>query len=80
MTLLYSMRALSAGSASFGAPRDFVLRRNSDHSDKMSFVLGGGDVLVMSGSIQDHWMHSVPKRAHVPGPRINLTFRQIVNP
>lgn len=29
---------------------------------------------------QDFWTHSIPKRANVPGPRINLTFRQIVNP
>lgn len=36
-----------AGSASFGTPRDFILRRNSDHSDKIAFELGSGDVLIM---------------------------------
>lgn len=71
--------AAFAGSASFGAARDFIVRRNSDHSQKVTFVLGSGDVLVMGGSMQDHWMHSVPKRAHVPGPRINLTFRTITS-
>ena len=55
-----------------------MVRRNSNHGDKRSFVLGPGDVLVMAGTMQEHWMHSVPKRARVPGPRINLTFRRIV--
>lgn len=36
-----------AGSASFGTPRDFILRKNSDHSDKIAFELGSGDVLIM---------------------------------
>lgn len=30
--------------------------------------------------VQSHWMHSLPKRAGVPAPRVNLTFRTIVNP
>lgn len=37
-------------------------------------------MLVMAGTAQDHWMHSVPKRAGVSQPRINLTFRQVVHP
>jgi hypothetical protein len=29
--------------------------------------------------MQDHWIHSLPKRAKVASARINLTFRTIVN-
>lgn len=66
-------------SVSFGAKRDFVLRRNADHSEKWKCSLGGGDVLIMKGKTQSEWMHSIPKRSSC-GPRINLTFRYIVKP
>eukprot|EP00884_Botryococcus_braunii_P008453 jgi/Botrbrau1/17609/Bobra.0166s0046.1 len=67
------------GSVSFGAPRDFLLRQNSDHSKKIKMGLGKGDVLVMEGTLQQHWMHAVPKRNKVSGGRINLTFRTIIH-
>lgn len=70
-----------AASVSFGAPRDFLLRRNSDATDKYCFALGGGSLLVMRGTLQDHWLHSVPKRRAAAGEgRISLTFRRIVRP
>ncbi|KAK9834792.1 hypothetical protein WJX74_010721 [Apatococcus lobatus] len=64
-------------SVSLGARRDFVLRRNSDHSQKWKCSLGEGDILIMKGRTQSDWMHSIPKRSSC-GPRINLTFRRIV--
>lgn len=73
------MPLLPAGSVSLGAPRDFVLRRNTDHSDRLVFSLSHGDVLIMRGTTQQHWMHSVPKRA-AQGERLNLTFRQVAHP
>lgn len=39
----------SAGSASFGASRDFMLRHNARRDRKLRFPLGDGDVLIMSG-------------------------------
>ncbi|BDA42687.1 DNA oxidative demethylase ALKBH2 [Coccomyxa sp. Obi] len=77
---LYGGDVCTIGSASFGSARDFILRRNADHHDKLSYPLGCGDVLVMKGTLQQHWMHSVPRRKRVLGGRISLTFRQIVNP
>ena len=74
------MPLLPAGSVSLGAPRDFVLRRNTDHSDRLVFSLSHGDVLIMRGTTQKHWMHSVPKRAAAQGERLNLTFRQVAHP
>lgn len=41
-----------AGSVSFGAPRDFLLRHNAERGRKLRFPLGGGDVLIMSGATQ----------------------------
>lgn len=36
-------------------------------------------MLVMGGTLQQHWMHSVPKRAGVDA-RVSITFRQILLP
>lgn len=65
-------------SVSFGAPRDFILRHNTERTRKISTTLSAGDVLIMSGTTQQHWQHSIPKRKGVMQPRINLTFRTIV--
>ena len=40
--------------------------------------LGHGDLLLMAGTLQHHWVHSIPKTAKLKGPRINLTFRNIL--
>ncbi|KAK9909337.1 hypothetical protein WJX75_000723 [Coccomyxa subellipsoidea] len=77
---LYGSGSYTIASASFGSARDFILRCNIDHSNKVSYPLGCGDVLVMKGTLQQHWMHAVPRRKRVSGGRISLTFRQIVHP
>ena len=59
---------------SFGAERDFYLRRKSDHDRKVQFALGAGAALLMHGTCQKTWEHSVPARK-VGSGRINLTFR-----
>ena len=75
-----TVTACCAGSVSFGGTRRFLLRQNSDHSEKWACELASGDVLIMKGSTQLHWTHSIPKMLRVSQPRINLTFRQIVHP
>ncbi|WP_349617055.1 alpha-ketoglutarate-dependent dioxygenase AlkB family protein [Azotobacter salinestris] len=64
-------------SANFGETRDFVVRRKDDKSQKLVIPLRHGTLLVMSGGLQHHWEHSVPKRKKVKGSRFNLTFRSI---
>jgi len=64
-------------SVSFGATRDFIIRRIDDHSKKLSIPLAHGSVLVMKGDMQRYWEHSVPKRKKVSKARINVTFRKI---
>ena len=71
---------ITAGSVSFGAARRFLLRNSEDHSNKLEYTLASGDVLVMKGSTQLHWQHSIPKAAQSAFPRINLTFRLIKHP
>jgi alkylated DNA repair dioxygenase AlkB len=59
---------------SVGAPRPFRLRpRGGGRSH--SFDLGRGDLLVMGGSCQHDWEHTVPKIRDATGPRISITFR-----
>jgi alkylated DNA repair dioxygenase AlkB len=59
---------------SLGAPRSFLLRRRGGGPSR-HFELGRGDLLVMGGSCQRTWEHSVPKRSGVHGPRISIQFR-----
>lgn len=64
-------------SLSLGAPRDFLLKHNTDKK-RIKICLESGSLLIMSGKTQHHWKHSLPKRAGTIGPRINLTFRTIM--
>jgi len=63
-------------SLSFGDERLFKLHHKIC-KEKLDIVLGHGDLLVMAGILQQHWMHSVPKTKKLKTPRINLTFREI---
>ncbi len=67
-------------SLSFGATRRFVLEpkhKSARASGRMTFELGHGDLLVMSGSCQHHYRHGVPKQPAIRAERLNLTFRQV---
>jgi alkylated DNA repair dioxygenase AlkB len=64
-------------SISLGAVRQFVMKHIKT-GEKLKFDLAHGSLLVMGGACQHHWVHAVPKTAAAVGPRINLTFRQIV--
>ncbi len=65
-------------SLSLGAVRRFRLRNNSDKSQTINLDLNPGSLLVMSGATQQYWQHCIPKTARKVEPRINLTFRQIL--
>lgn len=64
-------------SISLGQTRRFLLRRKDDHAQKHELKLTHGSLLIMAGSLQHHWQHSIPRSAPVQDARINLTFRQI---
>lgn len=69
------------GSVNFGETRDFLLRRRDkvERSDNLAIPLKHGTLLIMSGELQHHWEHSVPKRKRAKRDRVNLTFRIIKN-
>ena len=59
---------------SLGAPRAFSLRPRGG-GKSLRYEVGHGDLLVMGGSCQRTWEHSVPKTAKAVGPRISVQFR-----
>lgn len=66
------------GSLSFGAERKFAFKHK--HSKEViSIILEHGSLLVMRGVTQTHWLHRLPQTKTIYTPRINLTFRMIVN-
>ena len=66
-------------SLSFGANRDFIFKHKTDKRfENIKIHLKSGSLLLMLGSTQHHWKHSLPKRLKVRESRINLTFRKIL--
>lgn len=64
-------------SISLGSARRFVLRCKDARHDKLELEPEHGSLIVMSGDLQHHWQHHVPRTARKVGVRINLTFRWI---
>jgi alkylated DNA repair dioxygenase AlkB len=64
-------------SVSLGATRRFRLRHRPS-GETCTLELTHGSLLVMSGTLQRYWLHCIPKTARSVGPRINLTFREIL--
>eukprot|EP00286_Rhodomonas_abbreviata_P019017 CAMPEP_0181309486 /NCGR_PEP_ID=MMETSP1101-20121128/12038_1 /TAXON_ID=46948 /ORGANISM="Rhodomonas abbreviata, Strain Caron Lab Isolate" /LENGTH=366 /DNA_ID=CAMNT_0023415971 /DNA_START=149 /DNA_END=1250 /DNA_ORIENTATION=+ len=83
------MNAKGIVGVSFGAARDFQIRPKPSkkkpalqafpkHRDKLSICLKGeGSILIMGGTMQQHWQHCVPPRKRVASPRISVTFRRV---
>jgi alkylated DNA repair dioxygenase AlkB len=66
----------SVPSLSLGATRQFILRHTRT-KERLAFDLTHGSLLIMAGTTQHHWKHTVPKAKKPVGERINLTFRNI---
>ena len=64
-------------SLSFGAARKFAVKHKTS-KETHALILEHGSLLVMQGSMQSHWLHSLPKTKKVRHPRVNLTFRTII--
>jgi alkylated DNA repair dioxygenase AlkB len=60
---------------SVGEPRRFLLRPKGG-GRSLALRLGWGDLLVMGGSCQRTFEHSIPKVAHA-GPRIAIMLRPL---
>ena len=64
-------------SLSFGAERKFSFKHRRTRQT-ISLLLENGSLLVMRGNTQSNWLNSLPLSSKINHPRINLTFRTIV--
>ena len=67
----------SIASLSFGTTRKFVFKHKKEKL-KRELFLQPGQLIVMKDEIQDYWKHGIPKSKKIISPRINLTFRNII--
>ena len=63
-------------SVSLGATRRFLLK--DAHGVRHPIELTNGDLLLMSGDSQRRYRHALPRTTKPVGPRINLTFRNVL--
>jgi len=64
-------------SISLGAERRFDFR-HKESREVISVVLPHGSLLVMSGACQTFWLHRIAKTTRQTEPRINVTFRRLI--
>lgn len=66
-------------SVNLGATRRMRFKpRKGRPGEAFGFDLPHGSVLMMSGATQKNWLHTITKTARPVGPRINLTFRSVI--
>lgn len=65
-------------SISLGAERKFAFK-HKESKETISVILENGSLLIMKEETQSHWLHRLPPTKKISAPRINLTFRNIVN-
>ena len=71
------MNADCIASLTFGSTRSIVFHQPST-GKKIQYDLEHGDLMVMH-HLQDTWWHHLPKRKKLAKPRINFTFRHIID-
>jgi alkylated DNA repair dioxygenase AlkB len=65
-------------SISFGSERDLVFR-NKISKKTLTIPQTNGCLILIDGETQKNWQHSIKKTQKIIGPRINLTFRNIIH-
>ena len=66
-------------SLSLGDERVFLLRHRTRKDLKtIKLPLPSGSLLVMAGKTQSHWRHGIARERQPCGPRVNLTFRRVI--
>lgn len=65
-------------SLSFGEDRVFQFQHKKS-KEKQNVLLESGSLLVMYPPCQEYWKHALPKIKNLSNPRINLTFRRVLN-
>lgn len=64
-------------SLSFGAERKFCFKHKNS-KEIVSLILQQGSLLMMKDNTQTNWLHRLPPTKTVITPRVNLTFRTII--
>ena len=72
------LRHSAIASVSFGAERKFGFKHNFS-KEEIFLMLENGSLLIMKDKTQIYWKHKLYTNAKITEPRINLTFRTIVN-
>lgn len=66
-------------SVSLGQKRTLIFKHKSRAELKPARLdLESGSLLIMKGKTQEHWKHGIEKETRPCGPRVNLTFREIL--
>ena len=82
LSLGASRRFILRGNPSDDSPTVSNQKRSivkGKYSQKITFDLHSGDLLVMGKGVQRDWYHEVPASKKVSTPRINLTFRLLAD-
>lgn len=66
-------------SVSFGEERPFHFKHRRLKNERHKLNLEHGSLLLMKGEMQHYWLHQIAKTKKKVEPRINLTFRRLVN-
>ena len=64
-------------SLSFGAERKFSFKHKQS-KQKLDIQLAHGSLLMMKDATQSFWLHRLPPSKKIHTPRVNLTFRTIM--
>ena len=68
------------GSISLGTTRTLTFRPKKRRDwEPVRIALESGSLLVMKGDTQRNWRHAIAKESRPCGPRVNLTFRRILD-
>ena len=66
-------------SLSIGEERVLSFKPKNLQLEPVSVALSSGSLLLMKGDMQQNWKHGIAKSTRRMGPRVNLTFRQILS-
>lgn len=64
-------------SLSFGSERKFAFK-HKETKEKIELILEHGSLLIMKDETQTNWLHRLPPTKLSTLPRVNLTFRTII--
>ena len=74
-TVRKTMRDPLVATVSLGARRSFLLRPATGGPVQRRYAPGEGDLIVMGGSCQHDWHHTVPRERSASGARMSITLR-----